>query len=103
MTDYTDNIVLFCTVVGLDIVVGMSIIAIIAFADIARRWATLTKLGALIIAAGVFGQAYYLASGLHLSDPAHDQIWILKDIGIAVWTLSVIFQWIDSVFRVNKS
>ena len=45
------------------------------------------------------GQAYYLLAGYHLNNPMHDQLWVLKDIGIAIWTLSLAFKWVDSTYR----
>ena len=99
--DYTNNIALFCSIVGMDIVVGVSLIAIIVFSSVAKPWNWLSKLGMLTVAVGVLGQAYYLLAGYHLSNPAHDQLWILKDVGIALWTLSQVFAWVDSTFRNN--
>jgi hypothetical protein len=97
--DYTNNIALFCTVVGLDIVVGVSLIAIIVISDVAKKWNWLSKLGMFTVAVGILGQAYYLVAGYHLNNPAHDQLWILKDVGIAIWTLSQAFAWVDDTFR----
>ena len=100
--DYTNNIVLFCLVVGMDIVVGLSLIAILVFSDVPKNWSNLSKFGMLVVVAGIFGQAYYLLVGYHLDNPAHDQIWILKDLGIAIWTLSLGFRWLDSIFQTEK-
>jgi hypothetical protein len=97
--DYDNNIALFCIIVGVDIVVGLSLLAITLLSSIAQKWSKLSKVGASIVAIGVLGQAYYLLMGFHLSNPMHDQIWVLKDIGIAIWTLSLAFSWVDQEFR----
>jgi len=97
--DYDNNIALFCIIVGVDIVVGLSLLAITMWSSIARQWSTLSKIGASIVAIGVLGQAYYLLAGYHLNNPMHDQLWVLKDIGIAIWTLSLAFKWVDSTYR----
>jgi hypothetical protein len=92
------NIVAYSIVAGLDSVVGVSIIMILIFSPITQGWTALSKLAMLTVAIGIIGQSIALLMGVRLTDPVNHQIWILKDIGIAIWALSLCGQWIDCVW-----
>ena len=92
------NVVTYSIVAGLDFVVGISIVMILIFSPITQSWTALSKLAMLTVALGIIGQSVALILGVRLTDPVNHQIWILKDIGVAIWALSLCGQWIDCVW-----
>ena len=99
----TSNLITYSVVAGLDFVVGVAIIAVIVFSDITRFWTALAKLAMLVVALGIIGQSLALINGVRMTDPIYYQIWILKDVGIAIWVLSLCGQWIDEWWAERKS
>ena len=47
------------------------------------------------MAFGLLGQAAFVIMGTSLSAPFWEQFWVLKDVGVAVFTMSLVRQFID--------
>ena len=92
------NELFFGIISGVDTVIGFAMIVMLGM-GVMSRWNRVGKLGFFIIALGLLGQAYYFVNGLTLSDPFFDQIWALKDIGIAIFVVGFVNAWIDSLKR----
>ena len=92
------NELFFGIISGVDTVIGFGMLTMLAL-GVVSRWNVLGKIGFFILALGMLGQAYYFINGLTLSDPFFDQIWALKDIGVAVFVIGFVNAWINSLKR----
>jgi hypothetical protein len=92
------NDIFFSYLSGMNIVVGCAIIAML-FCGFLSTWKFLSKLGLFIMATGLLGQAAFVITGTSLSAPFWEQFWALKDIGLAVFTMSLVKQFIDRNIR----
>lgn len=88
------NDIFYAFISGFNVVAGVLMIAAIVYGP-AKEWNRLLKFGFFLMALGLLGQAAYVLSGAQLSDPIWDQLWSLKDIGMWIFTIPVIGQWID--------
>ena len=78
----------------MNIVVGLAMIYLLISGP-TKEWADLKKFGFLIMALGLIGQAVFVINGTSLHDPFWDQLWVLKDVGAAIFTISLINNWIN--------
>lgn len=88
------NEIFYGFISGFNIVVGVLMLAALIFGPF-KEWSLFERLGILLMALGLLGQASYVLSGLTLSDPIWDQLWSLKDIGMWFFTIPLISRWID--------
>lgn len=88
------NDIFFSVISGMNIVVGVAMIYLLISGP-TKDWADLKKFGFFTMALGLIGQAVYVINGTSLHDPFWDQLWVLKDIGLAIFTASLINTWIN--------
>ena len=95
------NLLFFSWLSGLNIVIGSAMLCLLISGP-TKTWSTFSKFGFFVMACGLIGQAVYIITGTTLDDPLIDQLWVFKDIGLAVFTISLVNQWIDkSYFKTN--
>jgi len=88
------NLLFFSWLSGLNIVVGFAMMCLLISGP-TRDWAPLKKLGFATIACGLVGQAFFVFTGTSLDAPFWEQFWTLKDIGTAIFTISLLNTWIN--------
>ena len=88
------NTLFFSLISGMNIVIGAGMLCLLISGP-TKMWPTLAKIGFFTMAAGLIAQAAYVIAGTSLSAPIWDQWWILKDIGTAMFTISLINSWIS--------
>ena len=88
------NLLFFSWLSGLNIVVGIAMMCLLISGP-TKMWPTLAKIGFVTMAAGLIGQAAYVIAGTSLSAPIWEQWWVLKDVGTAIFTISLVNLWIN--------
>jgi hypothetical protein len=88
------NLLFFSWLSGLNIVVGIAMMCLLVSGP-TKDWPSLKKIGFATIAAGLIGQAFFVFTGTSLNAPFWEQFWILKDLGAAIFTISLINTWIN--------
>jgi hypothetical protein len=91
------NEVIFSVISGINIVIGIAMLIILS-SSITKNWSSVSKIGFLVMALGLVGQAIYVIGGFNLYDPILDQLWMLKDIGIAIFVLPLAGKCIETLF-----
>lgn len=59
------------------------------------NWNKLTKFGWFVMASGLLAQSICIIDGITLDDQFFYQIWALKDIGIAIFTVGLMSDWVN--------
>lgn len=90
------NDIFFAVISGVNVVVGV-LMFIILMSSTTKKWNGLSKLGFAIMALGLIGQAIYVISRSNLSDPIFDQLWMLKDIGMAIFVVPLVSHWCENL------
>jgi len=68
---------------------------LLLFTDITKNWSTLARIGFYTMSLGLLGQAIYVIAGTSLEAPIWEQLWIFKDLGVAIFTFDLIIQFIS--------
>jgi hypothetical protein len=90
------NLLFFSWLSGLNIVIGAAMLCLLISGP-TKSWSSFTKFGFFTMACGLLGQAICVFTGTTLEDPLWDQLWVFKDIGLAVFTIALVNQWIDQL------
>jgi hypothetical protein len=80
---------------GIQVVIGLGILCLLVF-EPTDQYGVLGKLGLFFIAAGLIGRAIVSVSEVVYDIPILPYIWALKDLGIVMFVVSLIFRWIDN-------
>lgn len=88
--------VFFAVISGINVVVG-TLMFIILVSNTTKKWNGLSKFGFAVMALGLIGQAVYVISRSNLTDPIFDQLWMLKDVGMAIFVIPLAARWCESL------
>lgn len=96
------NLLFFSWLSGLNIVIGGLMICLLVIGP-TKHWSKFSKFGFFTMACGLLGQAICVFTGIKLDDPLWDQLWVFKDIGLSIFTIALVNQWINQggLFRPN--
>ena len=92
------NDIFYSILSGINIVIGLLMIRLL-FTKITHAWPIICKIGFVVAAVGLIGQAIYVIAGFDLQGPVRDQLWVLKDVGMWIFTIGLINQWINKSLK----
>jgi chromate transport protein ChrA len=92
------NQIFYIILAGLDVVIGLTLVFFLLLSDFSKKLTKTMVVGLFITAIGMVGQAICVITNNDLNAPIYDQLWAFKDIGIAIFTCSLIGQWIEDMY-----
>lgn len=92
------NDFVFAIMSGINIVIGASMFVLLT-SKVTEKWSGTSRAGFAIMGAGLIGQAIYVILGYNLTDPISDQLWLLKDIGMAIFVIPMISRWAEHLTK----
>lgn len=87
--------------IGVNIVISIAILSLLISGP-TRHWSFLSKFGFFIMGVGILFQVVFNFNTLLYGESILPYARSLKDIGIAIFVVSLVFRWIDGIVRPDR-